>query len=246
MSIAITEQPNYAAYSIEELEDVLENIDKQAFPERYQAAKNELAAKQATLPPESDTDSAHQDEHFTRPKWSELHPITRISNGAFFVLIGAMFVSAFTDFIVIDAWLDNSNWAIALLTVVYIAFYYFTIFVDKRHAQYLTKDLRGKMTVVGMPLLAFFLCFSFIDKALPYTLHLASGKQETELKFAYEKGSGSKHCRHSLLLKESDTLSDGRLCLNQSEHKRLPNKGWVYVKGYESNFGFDIEGYRFR
>ena len=41
MSIAITEQPNYAAYSIEELEDVLENIDKQAFPERYQAAKNE-------------------------------------------------------------------------------------------------------------------------------------------------------------------------------------------------------------
>ena len=45
MSIAITEQPNYAAYSVEELEDVLENIDKQAFPERYQAAKNELAAK---------------------------------------------------------------------------------------------------------------------------------------------------------------------------------------------------------
>ena len=44
MSIAITEQPNYAAYSVEELEDVLENIDKQAFPERYQAAKNELAA----------------------------------------------------------------------------------------------------------------------------------------------------------------------------------------------------------
>lgn len=59
MSIAITEQPNYAAYSVEELEDVLENIDKQAFPERYQAAKNELAAKRATLPPENDTDSAH-------------------------------------------------------------------------------------------------------------------------------------------------------------------------------------------
>ncbi|CAI3968118.1 hypothetical protein [Alteromonas macleodii] len=128
MSIAITEQSNYAAYGVEELEDVLENIDKQAFPERYQAAKNELAAK----------------------------------------------------------------------------------------------------------------------RALPYTLHLASGKQETELKFAYEKGSGSKHCRHSLLLKESGTLSDGRLCLNQSEHKRLPNKGWVYVKGSESGFGFDIEGYRFR
>ena len=49
MSIAITEQPNYAAYSIEELEDVLENIDKQAFPERYQAAKNELAANLGTL-----------------------------------------------------------------------------------------------------------------------------------------------------------------------------------------------------
>ena len=85
-----------------------------------------------------------------------------------------------------------------------------------------------------------------IDKALPYTLHLASGKQKKKLNFAYEKGSGSKHCRHSLLLKESGTLSDGRLCLNQSEHKRLPNKGWVYVKGSESGFGFDIEGYRFR
>ena len=85
-----------------------------------------------------------------------------------------------------------------------------------------------------------------IDKALPYTLHLASDKQETERKFAYEKGSGSKQCRHPLLLKENGPLSDGRLCLRKSEHKRLPNKGWVYVKGYESGFGFDIEGYRFR
>lgn len=246
MSIAITEQPNYAAYSIEELEDVLENIDKQAFPERYQAAKNELAVKRAALPFEDDTDSAHQDEHFTRPKWSELHPITRISNGTFLVLIGAMFVSVLTDFIVINAWLDNSNWAIVLLTFAYSAFYYLTIFVDKRYAQYVTKDLRGKMTLFGMPLLAFFLWFSFVDTALPYTLHLASDKQETERKFAYEKGSGSKHCRHPLLLKENGPLSDGRLCLRESEHKRLPNKGWGYVKGYESGFGFDIEGYRFR
>ena len=49
MSIAIAEQPNYAVYSIEELEDVLENIDKQAFPERYQAVKNELADNLGTL-----------------------------------------------------------------------------------------------------------------------------------------------------------------------------------------------------
>ena len=74
-----------------------------------------------------------------------------------------------------------------------------------------------------------------IDKALPYTLHLASGKQKKKLNFAYEKGSGSKHCRHSLLLKESGTLSDGRLCLNQSEHKRLPNKGWVCWREYALN-----------
>ncbi|GFD94372.1 hypothetical protein KUL156_15790 [Alteromonas sp. KUL156] len=246
MSIANTEQPNYAAYSIEELEDVLENIDKQAFPERYQAAKNELASKRATQPRENDADSAHHDEHVTRPKWSELHLVTRISNITFLVLIGAVFVSAFTDFIVINGWLDNSNWAIVLLTFAYSAFYYLAIFIDKRHAQFVTKDLRGKMTLFGMPLLAFFLSFSFVDTALPYTLHLASDKQETERKFAYEKGSGSKHCRHSLLLKESDILSGGRLCLRESEHKRLPNKGWVYVKGYESGFGFDIEEYRFR
>ena len=246
MSIATTDQPDYAAYSIEELEDVLENVDKQAFPERYQAAKNELASKRATLPFEDDADSAFQDEHLTRPKWSELHLITRISNICFLVLIGALFVTVFTDFIVIKGWLDNSTWAIVLLTFVYSAFYYLTIFVDKRHAQFVTKDLRGKMTLFGMPLLAFFLCFSFVDTALPYALHLASDKQETERKFAYEKGSGSKRCRHPLLLKESGTLSDGRLCLNQSEHKRLPNKGWVYVKGYESGFGFEIERYRFR
>lgn len=246
MSIAITEQPNYAAYSVEELEDVLENIDKQAFPERYQAAKNELAAKRATLPPENDTDSAHQDEHFTRPKWSELHPITRISNGTFLVLIGALIVSAFTNFIVINAWLNNSTWAIVLFTFVYCAFYYLSISIDKRQAQFVMKDWRGKVTIFTMPFLGLIFTWSFIDRALPYTFHLASGKQETELKFAYEKGSGSKHCRHSLLLKENGTLSDGRLCLNQSEHKRLPNKGWVYVKGSESGFGFDIEGYRFR
>lgn len=246
MGFAITEQPDYAAYSIEELEDVLENIDKQAFPERYQAAKNELDSRRATLPFDDDADSALQDDHISRPKWSELHLITRISNITFLVLIGALFVTVFTNFIVINAWLDNSNWAIALLTVVYSAFYYLTIFVDKRHAQFVTKDLRGKMTLFGMPLLAFFLCFSFVDVALPYTIHLASDKQEIERKFAYEKGSGSKRCRHPLLLKESGTLSDGRLCLGESEHKRLPNKGWVYVKGYESSFGFDIEGYRFR
>ena len=245
MSIAITEQPDYAAYSIEELEDVLENIDKQAFPERYQAAKNELAVKRATQPFD-DADSALQDDHISRPKWSELHLITRISNITFLVLIGALFVTVFTNFIVISEWINNSTWAIVLLTFTYSAFYYLSIFVDKRHAQFVTKDLRGKMTLLGMPLLAFFLCFSFVDTALPYTLHLMSDKQEIERKFAYEKGSGSKHCRHSLLLKESGALSDGRLCLGESEHKRLPNKGWVYVKGYESGFGFDIERYRFR
>ena len=246
MNIATTEQPDYAAYSIEELEDVLENIDKEAFPERYQAAKKQLASKRAMLPSEDDTDSVHQDEHFTRPKWSELHLITRISNVTFLILIGAMFITVFTDFLVINAWLDNSTWAILLLIVVYSALFYFSIYIDKRHAQFVTKDFRGKITVFGMPFLVFFLSLSFVDTALPYTLHLASDKQEVERKIAYKKGSGSKHCRHSLLLQESETFSDGRLCLSQDEHKRLPNKGWVYVEGHESGFGFEIEEYRFR
>ncbi|WP_155761749.1 hypothetical protein [Alteromonas mediterranea] len=41
MSIATTGQPVYAAYSMNELEDVLEQIDKQAFSESYEAAQTE-------------------------------------------------------------------------------------------------------------------------------------------------------------------------------------------------------------
>lgn len=48
MSIAITEQPNYAAYSIEQAEDVLENIDK-ALPYTFHLASDKQETERNLL-----------------------------------------------------------------------------------------------------------------------------------------------------------------------------------------------------
>lgn len=37
--------PNYALYSVEELEDIIANIDRAGFPERYKAAHAALSEK---------------------------------------------------------------------------------------------------------------------------------------------------------------------------------------------------------
>ncbi|MCB4438118.1 hypothetical protein LHL20_17950 [Alteromonas sp. McT4-15] len=46
---SVEQGPDYSRYSVEDLEDVLENIDQRAYPDRYAAAQAALAQKKSSV-----------------------------------------------------------------------------------------------------------------------------------------------------------------------------------------------------
>ena len=54
-------QPNYASYSIDELEDALRHVDSEAYPQRVQAIKQELQIKRAQHTAAKQANTEHSD-----------------------------------------------------------------------------------------------------------------------------------------------------------------------------------------
>ena len=71
--------PNYALYTVEELEDVIANVDKARFPERYKAAQSALSEKGLSQPKQDQAvDDDEVSSSHTRVKWSEQLLKTRV------------------------------------------------------------------------------------------------------------------------------------------------------------------------
>gem|GEM_PF-1504341 len=62
-------QPNYASYSIDELEDALRHVDSEAYPQRVQAIKQELQIKRAqhTAAKQANTEHSDNEQFFKCP-----------------------------------------------------------------------------------------------------------------------------------------------------------------------------------
>lgn len=248
-----SEGPDYKNYSQEELEDVLQHIDKRYFPERYAAAQAALASKkapsitnkgqQAGINEHNSNQASHQ---FDKPKWSERHVIARCSDILLIVLFLGLMSPLFGEFSAAKTWVDNSAWAICILSLVVGWLWFVSISVDEPFRVKLNEDIRGKIAIVTMPFLGILLSWNMVDNVLPYALHALSASSASEHSVAYSKGSASKHCQYKLLLKDTGTHSHDRLCVTQGVYNRLPQKGTVVLKGQESTFGFTIESYRFR
>jgi hypothetical protein len=78
-------KPDYKSYSLEELYDVKDHIDKDKYPERYQALLHEIALREAAVPTSEvikpkrkHSNTAIQQksspQHFS--SWQQLHAFT--------------------------------------------------------------------------------------------------------------------------------------------------------------------------
>ena len=243
---SVDQGPDYSRYSVEDLEDVLENIDQRAYPDRYAAAQAALAQKKssAEMHKGEQVEGEDTDKPLVKPKWSERHVITRCCDIVILVLFLGPIMTLFTDFSVANRWLDSSSWAIYTLTLLVGWLWYTSLYVDKLQLQQLNSSVRGKISIVTMPLLGALFSLFLVDDTLPYVLHSISASHVAEHKVKYRKGDAAKHCRYKVLLEDTKTLSHDRLCLAAEEFKRLPRKGTLVLKGAESAYGFNIESYQ--
>ncbi|WP_346993101.1 hypothetical protein [Alteromonas gracilis] len=246
MLSSVDQGPDYTRYSIEELEDVLENIEQRAYSDRYAAAQAALAQKKssAEMDKGEQIEGEDTDEPFVKPKWSERHVVTRCCDIVILVLFLGPITSLFADFSVTNSWLDNSSWAIYALALLVGWLWFTSLYVDKLQLQHLNSSVRGKISIVTMPLLGALFSWFLVDNTLPYALHSVSTTHVAEHKVKYRKGDSAKRCRYKVLLEDTKTLSHDRLCLAAEEFKRLPRKGTLVLKGAESAYGFNIESYQ--
>lgn len=235
--------PDYSRYTIEELEDVLANIDRVKYAQRFADAKAMLDRRLKNRQLNSANNLAHLNEP-AKPKWSEMHVATRILSVSFFSLTFTVIPMMFIEFMAAKSWLEHTNiwiWSLAgVLTLVW-----FTAMIkDEKFARYLTRNMTGKFAVVLMPIL--FLMFSFmtIDITTPLLLHKLSEPKEVIYAMQYRKDSGSKHCRYKVEIVETKELQRGKLCMSESTRNSLPETGDIVVIGTRSQFGLIVKGFK--
>lgn len=236
------EGPDYTSYSLKELEDVLLNIDRAQFPDRYELAKVLYDEKRSTSSKELENEKPTSP---VKPSWSQLHSCTRATFLVFFILIAGCIAALVLDFMPAKSWTTNTtapSWIVGLSLNV---LWFMALAYDGNFAQHLSKDARGKVAIVGMPFVLLILNFIFIDQALPLTLHSIASKIDVEETMYYEKGSELRSCRHRIKVLDNRDLEGTNLCLSRIQRQDLPQKGRVLVSGKRSAFGLYIEDFTF-
>ena len=232
------EGPDYTSYSLKELEDVLMNIDRAQFPDRYEHAKALYDEKRSTPTAE------HENEKSTspvRPNWSQLHICTRAVIIAFLILMAGSTVAFSLDFMAAKSWTGSTaalSWIVGLTISV---LWFMALAHDSSFAQHLSKDMRGKVAIVGMPFVLLILNFIFIDQALPLALHTFASKSDAEETMYYEKGTELRSCHYRIKVLDNRDLEGTNLCLSRTQRQDLPQKGRMLVSGKRSAFGLSIE-----
>lgn len=231
--------PDYSKYTIEELEDVIANIDKTQFPERFDAA-NMALSEQLKTKPQQPRDDEKKNAELPPLKWSEQHVATRVMMISFFALLVSGLVGMFCDFMVAKSWTSNTVGLFWLLSISLIVLWFTCLTLDEKFSKRLTHNWRGKLSLIVMPLL--FLMFSWIvvDKTLPFGLHMVADQQNVRVEMDYKKRDGRKYCRHRIEIIETRELEHTDLCLTKAEQSRLRNKGKLRVMGTRSQFGIHI------
>ncbi|WP_032096701.1 MULTISPECIES: hypothetical protein [unclassified Alteromonas] len=235
-------KPNYALYTVEELEDVVANVDKARFPERYKAAQAALSEKRLLQPKQHQAvDDDEVSSSHTRVKWSEQLLITRVMFISFITLLLAVIIPMFSEFMVAKSWTENTGAFFWLMSLTLITLWFLSLGMDKTLSQRLTKDWRGKLAISVMPLV--FLAFSlvFVDQSVPLSLHSILSEDSVNQSMAFKKIDGKKRCRHRIEIIETREFEDTYLCLSKHELDKLPEKGYVTIVGSRSQFGLLID-----
>ena len=236
--------PDYSRYTIAELEDVLANIDREKYAQRYADAKAMLEQKLRESPNVSETEQANEDDLLEKPKWSETHIATRIAIAALLLLIFTSFPFMLSEFMTAQSWLKQTSIWIWALSAALGALWITALIKDEKFGRYLTRNWRGKLTAMFMPIV--FLMFSFItiDNSIPLFLHNLNTPQQVSNTMQYRKVGSSKHCRYKVEIVETKELESGKLCMSESMRNSLPENGQIIVTGTRSQFGMVVKSFK--
>ncbi|MFT2092528.1 hypothetical protein [Paraglaciecola sp. 2405UD69-4] len=235
--------PDYSQYSIAELEDVLAHIDQVKYPERYTDAKASLADK---LEKRKALSASDEDKPLIlppKPKWAELHLMTRVMVVIFTGLSIAILPTMFTEFMTSKSWAKYSSWPTWIMACLLVTGWFVSLQVDAKYRQNLVASNRGKLGVVVMPIVLIAFNWLFIEKALPSYLHSLSAQKEVQYYMNYRKQSGEKFCRYRLKVLESDDFESGNLCISESQLNSLPEAGEIHITGSRSQFGIVVNSF---
>jgi len=234
--------PDYSQYTIEELEDVIANIDKAQFPERFDNATKALSEKRKAQPeqPQNDDEEIAPLPPLT---WSQQHIVTRAMMLSLFTLALSGVVGMFTDFMVAKSWSNNTVGLFWLLSISLIALWFACLAIDEKFAKRLTSNWRGTLALIVMPLVFLMFSWIFVDKTLPFGLHMVADQQNVRVNMDYKKRNGRKHCRHRIEIIETDKLENNDMCLAKQERNNLAEKGTLLIIGTQSRFGLHIHDF---
>ena len=236
--------PDYSRYTIEELEDVLDNIDKEQFPERYIEAKAMLCAKMKEQAREPNSDNARASPPLPKIKWSEQLLITRIVMSLFLVMIFSGVPTVCYEFMPAKSWTTNTTKLIWGLASILVIMWFACLKKDPKLKKRLGETWGGKLAIVIMPFLFMMMSWLFIDESLPLGLHMISAQQEVRYDMDYQKKRGKKYCRQRVEIIETEELEHGDLCMTESQRDSLPKRGKIDVVGIRSQYGMVIHGFR--
>ena len=179
--------PDYSQYSIEDLEEVLETIDRVLFPDRYEEAKAILARKLAEQP---DNSEAEQQQLPSR-KWSEQPLFTKIVYSAFFAMCFSVVPTILTEIMVAKAWSENTVEITWIVVLIFGLAWPACIVTDKELTQRLRSTARGTLAIFTMPFVFMLFAWLMVRQTLPLSLHYLSPKHEIRQSMSYQKTNGT-------------------------------------------------------
>lgn len=236
--------PDYSRYTIEELEDVLANIDRVKYAQRFADAEAMLAQKLRESPITSETEQADKEAAQQPVKWSEMHFATRFTLAALLVLLFTSMPFLLAEFMTAKNWLENTGVWIWVISSGLGALWILAMIKDEKFARALSGNWSGKLALMFMPLLFLACCFITIDNTIPLVLHNLNAPKQVSYTMQYRKASSSKYCSHKVEIVETKDLDRGQLCMSASMRNSLPETGDIVVIGTRSKFGLVVKGFK--
>ena len=208
--------PDYSNYSIDELKDVLSVIDKENYPERFEAATSTLQEKLQEQPKSAEQTVQTVKEEPTHLKWSERHISSKLASGLLLLLVATTIPTFAFEFMVAKSWTENTSFIYWLITLAVCGLWFVALNHDKQYSKKLESTWRGKLSIVAMPFIYMVLILGFVDQTMPLALHKVSSQNKVQLEMAYEKKRGSKMCSYRIELSETKELESTDLCVSES------------------------------
>lgn len=252
--------PNYSNYSLEELNEVLDSIDSEAYPENYKNLLDEIKLRNKTSNQEvnskevEQTDNSNDIAEYWNPekaKTNQKSVLRLFVSMKIFIVVGALSLPAYFYSYLIDESIYSKLNLIAILVaaVTLICTCRFLFKKNESNIDNNEKDIPNREIKVIFVSVFFSLSSYFISlKSLPVLIHIyildknKSFKSVTVAHKAYRYGR--KHCKGKVYIKEYENSGLDYICgvLSKDSWDNLEKGDSIKIFGSQSKIGFLVKG----